>query len=192
MAYDEIHARTLLVGGFPLNGLRFNDVWSWDGTTWTDVTPKDMPPTDDASLVWNPQRGAITLLVNRGYMRSVEVWEWDGAGWRSIPVTNPLSVRNGLGLVTYDAARSQLFEFGDSQGGVDTYVLRYDRLSVPTEACIETDTDGDDLAGCADPDCWARCTPTCPPLGVCDPGGPRCGDGTCGPLEDHHLCPTDC
>jgi hypothetical protein len=63
----------------------------------------------------------------------------------------------------------------------------------PHERCLVAaeDSDGDGLAGCADPDCWLRCNPACAPGASCI--GPRCGDGTChGPREDYLICPADC
>lgn len=74
----------------------------------------------------------------------------------------------------------------------DVWRLRW-AASTAYESCADVDTDADGLVGCADPDCWASCTPLCAP-GVtgCDPG-PHCGDGMCNPaLESCYLCPADC
>jgi hypothetical protein len=61
------------------------------------------------------------------------------------------------------------------------------------ELCsLAVDEDGDGLSGCADPDCWASCTPLCPPAASCDPNWPRCGDNTCDPRETCRTCPADC
>ena len=55
------------------------------------------------------------------------------------------------------------------------------------------DFDLDGLAGCDDPDCWALCTPGCPPGATCDPAFAHCGDGVCNAnLESSPLCPADC
>ena len=55
-----------------------------------------------------------------------------------------------------------------------------------------TDGDGDGFMGCNDPDCWGRCTPTCPPATSCV-AGPRCGDGLCDVVyEDTLICGVDC
>lgn len=64
----------------------------------------------------------------------------------------------------------------------------------PDEVCeLDLDTDGDGLAGCADPDCWLLCTPTCMPGLTCDPAAPHCGDGTCDPAHENcRNCPSDC
>ena len=66
----------------------------------------------------------------------------------------------------------------------------------PREDCrAAIDSDGDGLAGCADPDCWYLCAPACAP-GLpqgCPADAPRCGDGTCDAhFEDCRLCPADC
>ncbi|MBK7540042.1 MAG: hypothetical protein IPI49_32745 [Myxococcales bacterium] len=53
--------------------------------------------------------------------------------------------------------------------------------------------DRDGLIGCADPDCWAYCSPFCPPGQPCDAADRRCGDGTCSAaLETCQACPQDC
>jgi hypothetical protein len=64
----------------------------------------------------------------------------------------------------------------------------------PADRCMRAadDTDGDGLAGCADPDCFARCRPMCSPGAPCDASYPHCGDGTCSAVEDYLICPDDC
>jgi len=61
------------------------------------------------------------------------------------------------------------------------------------ESCIvPVDLDGDGLAGCADPDCWMVCNPTCSPGVACDAAAPHCGDATCDAVETCRMCPQDC
>jgi hypothetical protein len=76
----------------------------------------------------------------------------------------------------------------------ETWLLRFESLEAP-EACRDpsVDLDGDQLTGCDDPDCWARCAPTCPPGTSCPAGHPHCGDGICDTaLEDARMCTADC
>jgi hypothetical protein len=82
---------------------------------------------------------------------------------------------------------------GESVPMGDLWRLRW-ATDGATELCtIDVDTDGDGLAGCADPDCWAVCTPLCPPGAPCPATAPRCGDGTCNAdLETCRMCPGDC
>ena len=72
--------------------------------------------------------------------------------------------------------------------------MRYDRTNSGAETCsVVADNDGDGRFGCDDLDCWANCTPQCPPGALCAPGAPHCGDGDCNrSLEGCRLCPTDC
>jgi hypothetical protein len=73
----------------------------------------------------------------------------------------------------------------------DLWRLRWDGSSY--DACATApELDGDDLAGCADPDCYGSCDPLCPPSTSCPAERPGCGDGTCDPLETRELCATDC
>lgn len=95
----------------------------------------------------------------------------------------------------YDPIRHAVVAFGGfiATGSLgETWLMRWESPT-PDEACDGTDADADGLAGCADPDCWARCTPRCMPGTTCDDADPRCGDLICNPyLEDAALCPSDC
>jgi hypothetical protein len=75
----------------------------------------------------------------------------------------------------------------------DTWTFRYERAGDVDESCRPgEDLDADGLAGCDDPDCWARCTPLCPPGTTCDPAAPHCGDGVCNAALEQGFCPSDC
>ena len=77
-------------------------------------------------------------------------------------------------------------------GTATTDAFTFINGSFPADVCDGADSDDDDLVGCDDPDCWGRCTPTCPPFTSCV-DGPGCGDGACDVvLEDAALCPVDC
>lgn len=99
--------------------------------------------------------------------------------------------------MAFDAVKRELVMFGGtglSGNRRDTWSLRHDTPLPLAERCVlaDEDLDGDGLAGCADPDCWGRCAPLCPPGTSCGAAAVRCGDGTCTAIEDHALCPTDC
>jgi hypothetical protein len=98
--------------------------------------------------------------------------------------------------MAYDAARGRVILFGGWDGSLlgDTWLTQYRSRTSPDESCrFGRDTDGDGLIGCDDPDCWAYCTPSCPPGAPCDPTAPHCGDGVCNQhLETYRLCPQDC
>lgn len=80
----------------------------------------------------------------------------------------------------------------------DTWTFQYD--GGVDEVCgTRFDGDNDGAIGCADPDCWAQCKPSCAPGSTsswptdCSTSVSRCGDGVCNSsLENRELCPADC
>ncbi len=46
MTYDAATGTVLLFGG-RVNGTVLSDTWSWDGTTWTQLTPATSPAARD-------------------------------------------------------------------------------------------------------------------------------------------------
>ena len=188
--YDPVRERVVLFGGAG-GGMAHTDTWEWDGQTWHAITAEPGPPTN-SSIAYDPQRQR-TILVGGG---SDDAWEYDGATWQKLSIASEAPPRT-FPMTVYDPVRRELVVFG-GLGLInyrsDTLVLRYETPLGADERCgfADEDLDGDGLAGCADPDCWARCAPRCPPGKSCDPLAPRCGDGQCSPIEDRYLCPSDC
>lgn len=190
MEYDPRRDRTLLVGGgsFASNFLTYEH----DGTTWTAVASPSVYGKG-SRLVFDPVREALVWLVDPEEV-GLEIWEWNGSLWnkrRPEPSPGPLY----RPAAAYHAVRGEIVLFGGRTNGTITNsmtTIGY-QPNAATEACTSAtlDYDNDMLAGCADPDCAARCTPLCMGMATCT-SGPRCGDGTCDPLEDCALCPTDC
>ena len=191
MAYDSRRDRVVLFGG---SGGSATDTWEWDGTNWNDVTPMQMdavspPPQSRAHGAYDARRGTFIMLGTA--FGANDVWEWNGTEWREMLIANRPVARFGP-AITYDAARGEAVMFSGGINLTDTQVLRFGVEGEQQERCIDVDTDADALVGCDDPDCWARCTPLCPPLSSCDVTAPRCGDQSCSIVEDNRLCPSDC
>jgi hypothetical protein len=176
----------------------YGDTWEWDGVTWTERTPPSGPtPRQQHELVYDPQRQRVVLLGGQNGANYVDdVWEWDGTSWAAVAPQQSAPARQ-FSAAVYEPIRRQLVRFGGQDLAFalhdDTWALGYES-PIPTERCVlaAVDGDGDGLAGCADPDCWARCSPQCPPGTACPASAPRCGDGTCDLVEDSFLCPSDC
>jgi cysteine-rich repeat protein len=198
MVYDPIRDVVVLFGGDdgPTSRRPTGDTWEWDGSSWTQRFPSDSPDARDRhSAAFDAARGRVVIFGGRSVEYLADTWEWDGTNWRMLePVGSP--PRRAAAVAAYDAAHDELVVAGgfDASGTslVDTWVHRYTSQDVTIDRCTDIDTDGDQLVGCADPDCWGRCTPLCPPRITCDPTLPHCGDGACSVLEDHRLCPADC
>ncbi len=170
--------------------------WEWDGDSWNALPNATEPlARRGAVMTYDPNRRRIVMFGESIGEERADLWEFDGSTWTEVPIVPPLPRRYAAGFA-YDYAHGQYVLFGGrnepmSGGSTATTVLEYD-ANVATEACNETiDYDRDGLAGCADPDCWLRCTPTCPPGLTCAPP-PPCGNGTCDAIEDCRMCPGDC
>jgi hypothetical protein len=167
MAYDAARERVVLFGGEDPNGETLADTWEWDGVAWTERTPLSSPPARaHGAMAWDPARqrvvmvgGQFALTGERG-----DVWEWDGTSWiqgtaapaapaRSGHVV--FSAPQGAGVMVYGGGP---VSSGAVSAGGDLWLLRWDGVA-PYETCVPVDVDGDELAGCDDPDCDAVCAP---------------------------------
>ncbi len=197
-AYDARRERVVLFGGTASGGGASGDTWEHDGTTWSETTPAASPPARYiGAMAFDASRGR-TVLFGGGAHFVNDYWEYDGLSWMPRLTANQPAPRE-LHSMAYDAANQRVVMFGGIRTGTpfsaDTWTFAFDNAGAAAEVCRDAsaDDDGDGLAGCDDPDCWARCAPSCPPGVTCDAAAPRCGDGSCAPaLEDYVLCPADC
>ena len=188
--YDPIAALVIVVGGSPTT----HDTWRWNGMTYT--RHGDGLQRVDHVQDWDSARRRIVVFGGADPSNSNETDEFDGETWTKLATGGPLPPKRTRGAGFYDPIRHELVIMGGQQNTTylgDTWILQW-TSTTPDDACDgTTDLDGDRLKGCDDPDCWARCTPRCPPGTTCDPSAPHCGDGVCNPaLETPTLCPSDC
>jgi hypothetical protein len=122
MAYDAAHGVTVLFGGTTSLGLDttyMNDTWTWDGTTWNQVTPSGSNPSarNGHTMAYDPVRGRVVLFG--GSTSSALVWEWDGVHWTAIsPATTP-TPRTGHAMAWYPPL-NQVIMVGGASPGVGT------------------------------------------------------------------------
>jgi cysteine-rich repeat protein len=185
LVFDAARQRTVLFGGTDATDTWLAETWEWDGVTWTQ-RPSAITPPSSAEYVaaYDPLRGVVVLVGH-------DTWEWDGNAWtqRYTVTTGPDTPKGAA----YDPVRHVVVAHGSRMGAAVTMTLGFESVDgMAPERCLIAgeDSDGDGLAGCADPDCWGRCSPTCSPGTTC--ATPGCGDATCDPTEDYLLCPTDC
>ena len=209
MAYDPIHQQIVMFGGGsnPLVRAADAETWTYDGA-WQRRYPTVSPPRrENATLTWDASRGRL-VLVGGSYTSPPtptsfttlygDAWEWDGSNWRQVPAIADLSPRDLHVAFSPPEGSGVMVVAGDDHGPADTRtprVLGWRReQGAAAETCeARVDQDGDGLAGCEDPDCWARCHPRCPPEATgCTTLSPRCGDGACSSLETANICQFDC
>jgi hypothetical protein len=189
LAYDDANHRTILFGGYT-NG-PIGDTWAHAGGSWTQLgTPSS--PLDYPAAAYLAVRKRV---VRQGGYYNPRAHELDGSVWRS---SAALPTDRNEHRLAGDPLRDRVLVYGGyTYSGPpydpnDLWAYHY-RSDAPDEYCAGGgDRDGDGLAGCADPDCAAACSPMCPPLSPCPAGAVRCGDGICGATESKRLCPADC
>jgi hypothetical protein len=194
VAYDRGRRRVVYFGGTFMAGGLSNETWEWDGTTWQSiVSPLAPDPRTGVMLVYDEVLGRVVLFGGdeSGSQRQSDTWEWDGTTWHERLVATSPPARSVAGI-TYDRARGRTVIFGGVTGTTvlgDTWTYGFASAEEPRDLCFAgIDTDGDGLAGCADPDCWGVCAPLCPPGTSCDPTQPHCGDMMCSPIESYLTC----
>ena len=107
MVYDPVHHRTFLFGGENTLGVAQNDIWAYDGTNWTNVTPTlptDLNPSSRlyASMAFDATNGNVVLFGgctdNTCATPLQDTWIWSGTIWtETFPATKP-SARYGAAM----------------------------------------------------------------------------------------------
>jgi len=127
MTYDPATGTTIMFGGHDwwesVNGNgTYGDFWSWDGTTWTQLTPPNLPQSRYGhSMIYDPNRGTVILVggINEtpGYPATpcYDMWEWDGTDWSQISPAS-LPAPRILFAMVWDEDRSRVV----IHGGKDT------------------------------------------------------------------------
>jgi hypothetical protein len=130
MAYDAATGTVLLFGGSGLlsAGLSayrggyggLSDMWSWNGTTWTSLSPAGNPGPDNLdsdSMAYDPATKTV-LLFDGGQCDSCggQTWSWNGTNWTrlSSPASPPAG---GEWSMAYDSATATVLLFGGTSSG---------------------------------------------------------------------------
>jgi hypothetical protein len=121
LAYNPTTGKTYVFGGLDINQQPFDDLWEWDGTTWTKVTTDVRPSArSDAGLAYDPVRKSLILYGGQSnqttgmYYQTVfgDTWEWSSTT-RQWTQLNPVSSPDPLyshGMVT-DTTRNKILLF---------------------------------------------------------------------------------
>ncbi len=140
LAFDSSAGRTLLFGGLDTaNGRILNELWSYDGAAWQNITPAGASPSPRlrAQLAYDSGRRRLVLTGGGEFGTALnDTWEWDGARWLQQNPTAVAPPRTG-GSAVYDAARQKVVLFGGETLGLaetDTWGwngVAWSRLATP-------------------------------------------------------------
>lgn len=90
MAYDPVHAQTILFGG-KASGT-YGDTWAWNGTAWTALFPATSPPARYGhGITFDSDKQRLVMAA--GYALS-DTWEWTGSDWvKDTPAAVPTAAQ---------------------------------------------------------------------------------------------------
>ncbi|HXH40488.1 MAG TPA: kelch repeat-containing protein [Thermoanaerobaculia bacterium] len=131
MWYDPILKKTVIYGGIgrltSTDRLsRYSDMWSFDGTGWTQIVPTTTPgmrygaltavdPKTNHAVIFGGIRVDTDSLNNTIQVYANDMWDWDGTNWTKVNTAAVPPVRENGGLAV-DPLRNQLVMFGGYSG----------------------------------------------------------------------------
>jgi hypothetical protein len=131
MWFDPTLKKTVIFGGIGRKSsedriVRFNDMWSFDGTGWTQL--KSVATLPDArygaQVAIDPRSGKVLLfgglvLQNLGATQNQfyanDLWSWDGTTWTKL-TTNGTPPARENGALAYDPSTNQMALFAGYSG----------------------------------------------------------------------------
>jgi cysteine-rich repeat protein len=119
MAFDAKQGVTLIAGGYDIDGLPIEptDTWTWDGTTWTRLSPATTPTGSSLTMAYDPQIERTVLLTFES--NKVHWWEWTGNDWLNVPANELPNLQDGS-VMFYDQGIDRLVVFGLRPGNILT------------------------------------------------------------------------
>jgi hypothetical protein len=129
MVFDAAHDRVVLFGGYSNSGGDFLDTWTWDGSTWTQLSPANSPTNLSifASMAYDASHGNSVLFGRNSTGWGVsppQTWTWDGTNWTlRQPATSP--PERDYGAMAYDASHGNVVlwgGYGDTGWLSDTWI----------------------------------------------------------------------
>jgi hypothetical protein len=124
--YDPVRHVSVLFGGATSTGWDnfINDTWTFDGTAWSQQSPKTSPsPRAFSAVAFDSTRGIVVLYggwTNGGALN--DVWIWDGTNWTQQASSGPPGLFP-LGLLYRQADDSLVLVVQTTAGPVTTWAL---------------------------------------------------------------------
>jgi len=119
MTYDQANDTLVLFGGLNDDNV-LNDMWTWDGTTWTEISAQDIAPPAryDHTMAYHSQKQQIIVFGGANaedYLNDTWIWTAD-QGWSQPQSAGPSqpAARKGHAML-YDAQKDTVV----LSGGLD-------------------------------------------------------------------------
>jgi hypothetical protein len=125
-AYDQTQKKFVLFGGYDTVGNYRQDTWTWNGTAWTEVKPKDKPEHRAQATMWYDPLAKKTILYSGAGARSIDhhakrfsdMWSFDGTNWTRITEEANAGIRFAP-QVAVDPESGKVLVFGGLRATID-------------------------------------------------------------------------
>ena len=106
IAYDAVGQRVLLFGGVrDGSNVQLDDLWSWNGATWTQVSAST-GASEIGTVIYGTATDVFSVTPG-GRVSRLDATQW-------VPVSGATTPLRGLAAFSYDTARGRLVRFGGS------------------------------------------------------------------------------
>jgi hypothetical protein len=118
IAYDPRSRTVLAIAGGCAGFECRSQTWSWDGTTWHQLTPAHEPGFAfySMAMVPDPRSGRLLLVTvspNTLGPAPTETWSWDGRDWAGLQLVGQPGAEVRIVAATGDNVAGQVFAFQD-------------------------------------------------------------------------------
>src|SRR5262249_21774831 len=131
MIYDPNRGAVLLFGGADAAGNPLGDMWTWDGTTWTQFVGAVPPARTGAGISYDAHAHKVVLFgggAHAGAAALADTWSWNGTTWtQEMPAASPTDGRVSPAMV-YDSVRQETLLYGGLVDGAysgETWALAF-------------------------------------------------------------------
>lgn len=120
LVFDENMGKVLCIGYPDPDGGGFQ-TWSWDGATWTQLSPVHSPPGANVykySACFDKSRNVVVAVKSYIGGSGTEVWEWDGTDWTYIPTASSDPFLLDRGEMFFEEINEKCMFLKDSSGNL--------------------------------------------------------------------------
>jgi hypothetical protein len=113
--FDPVSRLYVSFGGF--DGINsYNDTWTFDGCTWSKLSPANSPPARaDHGWVYDPDAGSAVMFGGESLtsLPDGDTWLWTAGNWNQAAPNSSPGARLGPGMV-WDGVNHRVMVFGGS------------------------------------------------------------------------------
>jgi hypothetical protein len=120
MIYDPSRSAMVLFGGeYGSSFTALGDTWTWDGTTWTQLTLSPSPPARSGhGMTYDPVRQRVVLYGGYGTSTLTDLWELGPNGWQQRTQLGSLPTTANPTTLVWDSARQRVVVMKQSTGAI--------------------------------------------------------------------------